>query len=258
MKPLGQTKRVKKMKFLSDQDGILTRYSREKETWKAHLDNTRQFILDSFDDKKIKSIAVLGSGWLLDLPLEKLADKYKKILLVDVHHPAQIVKKTESMKNVTLAEIDISGGGIAFCWKLRKQKEEHLESFILDEFEPKVPSLPFDPDAYISLNLLNQLDILLIDFLQKKNRRVTDMEIRRFREKLQSFHVSWITKKPGCLITDVAELLNQPGKEIQERSLIYTELPKGKRAEEWIWDFDLSKTYHPNTETRMKVNAIEW
>jgi hypothetical protein len=257
MKSFGQKKMVRKMKFISDQEGIMNRYLREQQNWEGHLQNTKKFILDSFADQKIKNLAILGSGWLLDLPLNELAEKYESILLVDVYHPAQIVKKTESLKNVTLFETDLSGGGVQFCWDLRKAKDEHFSKYILDEFKPHKPELPVKPDAYVSLNLLNQLDILLVDFLKKKNVRIVDTEIKKFRKTIQQYHLHWITKKPGCLITDVREL-NQDENETTEQKLVYADLPKAKRSEEWIWDFDLSKTYHPGMETRMKVKAIEW
>ena len=257
MKTFGQKNMVRKMNFISDQQGIMNRYLREQKSWEGHLQNTKQFILNSFSDLKIKNLAILGSGWLLDLPLEELSEKYDQILLVDVHHPAQIVKKTESYKNISLFETDLSGEGIKFCWDLRKAKEEHFSKFILDDFTPHKPDLPVKPDAFISLNLLNQLDILLVDFLKKRNVRIVNTEIKKFRKIIQRFHLDWIMKKPGCLITDVREI-NQDDHERTEQKLVYVDLPKGKRSEEWFWDFDLSKTYRPGMETRMEVQAIEW
>lgn len=246
------------MKYISDQEGIMNRYLREQENWSSHLENTKNFISSAFTDPGINSIAVLGSGWLLDLPLKHLAKRFKKVLLVDVYHPPQIRKKVESFKNVSLFETDISGGGIEFCWELRKSKEDHFSKYILEDFKPAKPDLPFKADAYISLNLLNQLDILLVDFLKKKNVRIVDVEVLRFRKVIQQFHLNWITKKPGVLISDVEEINQGPNSEIKKEKLIHTKLPEAKRSEEWTWDFDLSKTYREGFETRMHVKAIEW
>jgi hypothetical protein len=258
MKPFGQKKMVRKMRFISDQEGIMNRYLREQEHWDAHLNNTKKFILGCFHDQEIKNLAVLGSGWLLDLPLKELSKKYKKIVLVDVFHPPQIVKKAGKYPNVTLHETDLSGGGIQFCWDLRKTKEEHLERYVLDEFSPTIPDLPFKPDAFISLNLLSQLDSLLVEFLARKKVRVTDTEVSRFRATIQQFHLDWITRKPGCLVTDAVELTSSPDNILEERSLIQVDFPESRRTEEWTWDFDLDGTYHQDRETRMKVRAMEW
>ena len=258
MKTFGQKKMVRKMKFISDQEGIMNRYLREKDNWNSHLDNTKRFILDSFKNKEVKSLTVLGSGWLLDLPLKELSARFEKILLLDVYHPPQIKKKLSNYKNITLFETDLSGGGIKFCWELRKRKEEHYCKYVLDEFIPKKPETPFKTDAYISLNLLNQLDILLVDYLNKKNERITDMEVMRFRKTIQQFHLDWITKKPACLITDTKEVNQTPDDQTEDHRLIHVKLPKAIRKEEWIWDFDLSKRYRSGKETRMNVKAIEW
>src|SRR6056297_2074489 len=225
MKTFGQKKMVRKMNFISDQEGIINRYLREQSNWEGHLQNTKKFILNSYSDQNIKNLAILGSGWLLDLPLEELSKKYNKILLVDVHHPPQIIKKTESYKNISLFETDLSGGGIKFCWDLRKAKEEHFSKFILEDFKPQKPEFPFKPDAFVSLNLLNQLDILLVDFLKKRNVRIVDTEIKKFRKIIQQFHLDWITKKPGCLITDVKEINQDDDQEKTEQKLVYVDLP---------------------------------
>jgi hypothetical protein len=258
MKSFGEKKMVRKMGFITDQAGIMNRYLREQEHWETHLQNTKQFILDCFDGKSISHLAVLGSGWLLDLPLNELSEKFDKITLADVHHPAQIVKKTAQYKNISLVETDLSGGGMEFCWGLRKAKGEHFSKYFLEDFDPQKPKIPGKPDAFISLNLLNQLDILLVDYLKKKNGRITGGEIKKFRKAVQEFHLDWITKKPGCLVTDVQEtILNSDGT-TDEKKLIYADLPKAIRSSEWTWDFDLSGIYHEASETRMKVQALEW
>jgi len=246
------------MKYISDQSGIMDRYLREQDNWTAHLENTKQFILESFDEMKNVTVAVLGSGWLLDLPLKSLAATHRKVLLVDAFHPPQVCKKVGKYSNVELFETDLTGGGMKFCWELRKAKDEHLSKYILDDFKPEKPVLPYKPDAVVSLNILNQLDVLLVDFLKRKNVNVVESEIRSFRRKIQQFHIDWITGKPGCLITDTMELVSGYQDGNSEKRLVHVELPEGRRTREWIWDFDLSGTYHAGKETRMKVNAVEW
>lgn len=258
MKSFGQKKMVRKMKYISDQEGIMNRYLREQKNWSSHLENTKNFISAAFPDEALKTVAVLGSGWLLDVPLKHLSKRFKNVLLVDVYHPAQIRKKAESFKNVSLFETDLSGGGMEFCWELRKSKEDHFSKYILEEFKPVKPELPVKADAFISLNLLNQLDILLVDFLKKKNVRIVDVEIQRFRKVVQQFHINWISKKPGVLISDVEEINQRDESEVKKEKLIYAKLPAAKRSEEWTWDFDLSGTYREGFETRMHVKAFEW
>lgn len=236
----------------------MNRYLREKENWDPHLQNTKEFIINSFQNPATKTIAILGSGWLLDVPLEKLAERFEKILLVDIHHPPQIRKKVEQYSNVEVQEIDITGGGIKFVWKLGTVGEKKIDASYLLSFKPSEPQLSFEPDAFISLNILNQLDILLLDYLKEKTSCFTDDDYQHFRKSIQQFHLKWISGKPGCLISDVEEEnIDKHGTSTKQR-LIHTELPKHFRSKQWIWNFDLSGKYHRHLQTKMQVQAIEW
>jgi len=100
------------MNFLSDQEGIMTRYLKEKENWDEHLEKSREYILKSVGNKKLSTISILGSGWLLDVPLEELTIQFQKVILVDIFHPPQILHKVRNMPRVKTMEMDITGGMI--------------------------------------------------------------------------------------------------------------------------------------------------
>ena len=101
---------IKRMGYLSDQKGIINRYLRERGGWDSHLYRCRDYILRSVDQIKPDVISILGSGWLLDVPLEELADAGIMINLVDINHPPQVRRKASRFKNVSLIENDITGG----------------------------------------------------------------------------------------------------------------------------------------------------
>jgi len=63
---------IRRMGFIKDQEGIMNRYLRESSQWKEHLEHTRKFIRESFAQTEAETVAVLGSGWLLDVPLDHL------------------------------------------------------------------------------------------------------------------------------------------------------------------------------------------
>lgn len=255
MKPQGKI--IRRMGYVRDQEGIMNRYLREVSNWKTHLLKTRQFILDSFRDPAIKSVAVLGSGWLLDVPLEELRPRFEHIYLVDIFHPPQIRKKTASMENVELLEIDLSGGAIHQLWQLGKNKTKPVRGSVLDQISLQHPLTQITPDAVISVNLLNQLDSLLCDFLSKQS-YFQQEEAGLFRSALQEFHIQWITGTPGCLISDVIEKSKDKKGNSSSKSLLYTTLPEGIRRASWTWEFDSQGTYQANTLTSMEVKAVEW
>jgi hypothetical protein len=248
---------IRRMGFIRDQEGIMNRYLRETMNWNQHLENTKEFINNSFNNKCIESVAVLGSGWLLDIPLDAMKDRYKHIFLVDIHHPPQIRKKVEVIKNVELVEADLSGGVIEQIWPIIRRRGIHSVDSMLNEINLTPPLSHHQTDAIISVNLLNQLDIILCEFLEKQG-YVHQEPLERFRAEIQSFHLKWITQSPGCLVTDTVEVsLNHDGKE-SLKSLLYTELPKGHRTGHWSWNFDTHGTYLSGTHTRMEVQAVEW
>lgn len=254
---MNRKKIIRRIGYIRDQRGIMNRYIREKGPWEQHLEHTRTFIRSSFREKDIESVAVLGSGWLLDIPLEDLNTRFKQIYLVDIHHPPQIRKKVEAMKNIKLLETDLSGGAINQIWRGVQSKGIHFIDQILEEISLTPPLLNIHPDAVVSVNLLNQLDIILCEFLEKQGVVQPEL-IESFRSRLQAFHLQWITTCPGCLVTDTIEVSTDHNGKESFKSLLYTNLPEGHRSNHWSWDFDTHGTYMPGVHTRMEVQAIEW
>lgn len=253
-----QSKAIRRMGFIRDQEGIMNRYLRESSRWKNHLEKSRRFIAGSFAHTSAESAAVLGSGWLLDVPLDDLLTRFKHIYLVDIHHPIQIRKKTASLSQVELIEEDLSGGIIEQI----RDYVSTLKTPLPDGPDPDrftwIPPLPrIRPDVLISVNLLNQLDILLCDYLLKKKHFQQEALIP-FRRAIQSFHLEWISKQPGCLVTDVREEVRDKKGVKSSKTLLHTHLPDGIRQDRWWWDFDSLGTYHAESRTRMEVQAREW
>jgi len=245
------------MGFVKDQEGIMNRYLRESSHWKSHLERTRSFISASFQETEAESVAVLGSGWLLDVPLEQLRSRFDHIYLVDIHHPVQIRKRTAAMPQVELIEEDLTGGAINQVWSYLEKSASHLEGFLKEEFSLFPPLPHIRPDVLISVNLLNQLDIIVCDHILKK-KHFQQEDLTPFRTAIQAFHVDWMTKRPGCLITDTMEEVVDKNGAKSSKALLYTNLPPGIRSDSWWWDFDSQGTYHPGSRTRMEVQAIEW
>ena len=150
---------IRRMGFIKDQEGIMNRYLRESSHWKQHLELTRNFISESFSHTEAETVAVLGSGWLLDVPLDHLVQRFRHVYLVDIHHPIQIRKLTAGMSQVELIEADLSGGAIEKIWQYsRENKKASKDELDLDQIPLDPPLAHIQPDALISVNLLNQLD----------------------------------------------------------------------------------------------------
>jgi len=252
---------LRRMGLLKDQEGIMKRYLRENEGWKQHLENSRNFLLDSFpadhsDSRNSGMLLLLGSGWLLDVPLEELQKRFHTLCLADLHHPPQIRKKAEKMKGIKLVEADLSGGAISQTYAFIRggslTEDQFLEGLRLSN-----PLEEFAPTALASVNLLSQLDGLLLEYMGRSLSLSSGFR-EAFRKRIQDFHVDWITTTPGCLITDTRECFSGRSGKQEFRELLGTTLPDGQRSATWTWDFDRSGNYHSGALTTMEVNAVQW
>jgi len=235
----------------------MNRYLRERERWDDHLEKTKAFITASFKTLSAESVAVLGSGWLLDVPLEELESRFSRVYLVDIFHPPQVRKKTENMDRVELVEADLTGGALDQVWQIRRKKSSCSLDELLKDLRLNSPLTGISPGAVISVNLLNQLDIILCDFLKKRG-TFGEEPLDRFRSTIQSFHLEWITRTPGCLVTDTTEVSRDIRGNKTRKPLLYTRLPEGIRTGKWTWEFDTRGTYRSGNHTSMEVQAVEW
>jgi len=242
-----------KMGFKCDQEGIFLRYARERENWLPHLNNCKNTILQCIP-KNCKNIAVLGSGWLLDFPIEELQLKNDtSFFLIDIEHPIQIQKKLRLSNNYKFLNQDITNGAVdcSYKWSLTKNDIAQLTKNL--ETLPLLDISNFD--FIISLNVLNQLDILICDYLQI-TKNVSESSLREIRTIIQSKHIEALKTNKSLLITDVNQIntdLNNNKQSIH--SLIQTPLPETNKIAKWEWDFDSNGTYLVQNKVKMHVEA---
>ncbi len=236
--------------YITDQSGIINRYLREKENWDIHLNNTKKYILQSIKNQKnTNSIAVLGSGFLLDFPLEEISKIYNKIYLFDINHPQKIVSLAKKNPKIELITIDLNFGAMNLA-----QKSKSFEEFCTELENIKI-TIDFDKYDYIvSLNILNQLDILLCDFLIEKF-DIKEEETLLVRKKIQENHLNCLIKNKSCIITDYKqEDTNIKTDEKFCKNSLYCTL-KGQNTEYWDWIFDTLGMYKEDHKTTLKVMA---
>lgn len=249
------TKVLRKMGFNADQDGILRRYHSEKGGWDIHLNETKNFINQCVEQEKPENIGVLGSGWLLDVPIDNLLEKSKNIYLYDIRHPKKVMKKYQNHSNIHFVNTDITGGYIEYTYNAIRNKTI-AESI---EYCPESIFCPAEPlDYLVSVNVLNQLDILILENLRRPKKLKADL-ISNFRKKIQSNHLKLMSTDSSCLITDFEEdIYDRKNTFIESNSLLYTQLPESKWEKQWIWNFDSQMSYYPNRRTYFKVIAKQY
>jgi len=94
---------------LGEAVGLWARGQRQTRAWAPHLANSRGLIDTSIDDLGARrTVVVLGSGPLFDLPVESLARTFKRVILVDRIHLSTIAQRVGRYANVERQWRDLS------------------------------------------------------------------------------------------------------------------------------------------------------
>jgi hypothetical protein len=247
-----------KMQYFSDQEGIMRRYIHEKYNWDLHLKKSKDFILKSAKTKRKGKVVVLGSGWLLDLPLDELSKQFNEVILVDIIHPKQILHKLKDYPNVITVREDITGGLIDYIYHNLKSDKKKKQITLLTLANSFSFSLPKNTDFVISLNIMCQLHIILTDYI-KRYYKLSDGVLQNLITQIQLSHIKMLPKGKSCLITDIEEeILTKKNQTIGIKPLIQIDLHKVNFSSSWQWKFDSLMTYKDDVKTFFNTIAIDF
>ena len=226
--------RLLKKVIQKEQEGIFNRYIREQTGWKPHLENCKKAIIEHTAGLQARSIAILGSGWLLDVPVEFFLQKFEKIFLVDITHPKQIKKKYAKENKILFIEQDITQ-----LWHLLPSAKQNLWS-VLNSSKTDFNKLEFkEAEIIISLNIFSQLAEIPFDYILK-GCETQKNEIKHFFQKkhfelLEHFE-KWI------LISDCQEI-RKSNTHTQKINLCLFPIPHEFFVKKWEWNFEHSQLY---------------
>jgi hypothetical protein len=242
------------MGYYDYQQGLICRHLNQRGGWDSHLERCRSLVLRALDMHKPDKVTVLGSGWLLELPLTEMIERTGKVVLIDIVHPPGVYSQTAGMDRISVVEQDVTGGLIEEVWKKAGTRTflnrlPSLNQIIIPEYH-----LDEDPGMVISLNILTQLEFLPLKLLRKRS-KATESEFLRFRENVQKNHIGFLMQHRSVLITDVAEVFTEASGNTAEEKTALIQMPAGKVSEEWTWDFDLIKSDYNKKRSVMKVFA---
>ncbi len=244
--------RNSRMGFTSGQAGIMRRMLREEGGWQNHLVNSSEYIREAVKIYKPKTVRILGSGWLLDVPIKFLEDNSEKVILTDITHPNQILNKYSNNKKIVFETIDITGNLVDLGYQQRKKSYSHQE-FI--QSIKNSPNLEFSEDLVVSLNLTSQLSVFLTDYLSKQV-KISNNQAIEIAEAIQLKHFEMLPIGKSILITDFEEeYYDEDDKFIGSKPTVFAAIPDGNNRKEWIWHFDSKMMYKPNCKTKLRVVA---
>ncbi len=237
----GYRRMLYRMGYYDYQQGLVFRHINQEGGWDLHLGRCRDFILSSVKSCKPAILTVLGSGWLLDLPLGELAGMVEKIYLIDIIHPPMIREKVENLGNIELREEDVTGGLVDEVWKKCGgislfRKRLRRDDITVPGYEPG-----YEQGMIVSLNLLTQLEALPCRFLEKHSLMPAD-DLTGLKREIQQRHLSYLLRHDSVLITDTSEIETGPGGKKRIIPSLLADLPAGNLNNEWEWNFDSRKS----------------
>ena len=232
--------------------GIYSRYSREGYAWENHLLRSKQRVLDFITRHSLRSITILGSGWLLDVPLCEMAPLCERIYLVDRYHPKQSVKNAQQFRNVELIECDVTGG-----LDLMPSRLDSPNSGVEYVKKLQVPHLPTS-EGIVSLNLMSQLTMPLQERFPSY---ASQNAFIAASAALEATHIKLLSRYPcWLLITDTEERhspLASASPTLRTVKTLVTSLPPMQNQQSWEWDFDTLGYYAPGQRVSLHVESGE-
>lgn len=216
-------KDFRRVGFVRDSIWLLSRSRRCRSAWQSHLTRSRDLVTEVVAAlPHRRTVVVLGSGLLDDVPFETLARSFENVVLVDVVHPWPTRAAARRHRNVRLIEFDLSG---CVDWMLARG----------NDLGPALPEvcLASDVDLVVSANALSQLPILPLDWFDARGGIPPDLGRR-----IVTAHLDALAALPArvCLITDITQIETDRAGKIIDRTDLLHGVSIGVPDQEWIWD----------------------
>lgn len=236
--------------YLDEALAMRRRYQRNREYWRSHLGNTRNFVLATAEKiPNRKRIVILGSGLLLDVPLAELAGMFREIILKDVVCLPEARKQIRKYENVKFIEQDVT----------------NIASRLFENGRQNVARLPeadetltdVDVELVISLNILSQLWVVPRSFTARYLENVSRTRIDEWCREIVEAHYNWLRSLSCnvCLVADFEQVKrNRESIVISRGSTIYDlRLPEPDTS--WTWNIVPRGKDSPHTSKELIVGG---
>ena len=235
---------ARRLGALREAIAIEARHRRLRRAWAPHLEQCRRLILEAAErPPRRRTALILGSGPLLDIPLEELVSRFENVILADLVHLPAVRRRARRLGRVELVEIDLTGALPAVRHACRTGDVAALGASPPDCF------LDRDPDLVVSANLLSQLPVLPLARLRASPASRSEPALAAFARSLIESHLAWLRAFPGvvCLITDVTSRLTWADGDAEEEDLLHG-VELGLDGRRWEWSIAPSPEIAPGQD----------
>lgn len=228
---------------------LWSRHGRCKRAWAPHLENTQRVVAEAAQAAPGRRTAlVFGSGLLADLPLDVLAAKFARVVLVDVVHLPTVRWRTRRLANVEHVVADLSGTARGLVAGPPGTPPAPGSDFGLDDASV---------DFVVSLNLVSQLPIAPVDWLEHRW-GWTEAAAQAYGARIVEAHFTHLRRfsAPVCLVGDRQRIyLDRDGRTIETDDALCGYVPPPADLE-WEWDLAPRGEHDRNYAIRNRVFAI--
>lgn len=245
---------AKKYGFLYHSIALKHRYDRCKKVWLPHLKNCQDIFLESIKDlPQKKSVVVLGSAHLHEIPLHLLLNNFESVTLVDVIHPLKHHWMAKRNPRLQLLTQDL-GGSLKHLDKIKSLQD--LNNLIDDLSSQQL--FHFEADLIVSGNLMSQLALLPMEALEKFSKRNLTLEEKDgICTAFARIHLKNLRHCKGktLVYSDREVTYRNPKNEIIYQGSYPVDFAGFEKMKEWNWILAPLKEASKDYSIEMKVEA---
>lgn len=232
---------------------LWSRRRRCHKAWAEHEANTRDFALSVAQScERRDTLWLLGGGTLADLPLAELSAQFRHILVFDIAWLASARRLAKQFPNVELRLADVTG----MVGPLAEWRAGLPLPIPSPRAVPELDDVP--PDCVLSLNLLSQLPLLPMEYVQKHGVSRTGADT--FGRAILQAHLDGLRAMacPVGLAADARRIWRSRAGEVvmSENALLGLELPAPER--EWRWPVAPRGEIDNESSLDITVQALRW
>jgi hypothetical protein len=210
----------------ADSIGLWSRSRRRRREWAAHEARCHAVVRAAMRDLPARrTILILGSGLLRDVPFDEIEASFERILLVDAVHPLATRWRAQRNKRIKLISRDLTGA-IDWITARTDARGDPVGDFARD------PEL----DLVVSANLLSQLPIRPERWLEKHPTRARALP-PDVADRLIGWHLDDL-RRFACrvtLLTDVVMIERRRDGEAADRLDLLRGHGLPPADERWEW-----------------------
>ena len=198
-----------------------SRASRLKSSWQSHWDASHMAVQEFLSKPELssaKTLLVLASGSLFELPMDFLLQRFEKIILVDFVFPKKVRETAE-----------------------RAQGKIELAEANLNDLD-KVTALLEAADVALSCNVLSQLHLF-------------DQSTEAKAHQQKHLGLLKTSKKPALLWTDVQRIFRPKGQNqvVQTEDTVFAS--RSTPWKKWEWKIAPAPELHKDYDISLQVEA---